>query len=161
MLELLPEIGMLQAERAPCPAMSELASSNSYLYQTHGEPVRGLPHLQALWGEPLSDAQHAALVEAVQRLEARKVVAITGDCGAMLHYQDQVAKLTSRPVLLSALLQAPLLATIFRADEQVLVLTADKRATTDAVLQQLLLRTGLPSHALGRFPLVGWHADCG
>ena len=42
------------------------------------------------------------------------VMAITGDCGAMLHYQREVAKMTKTPVLLSALLQAPLLATVFQ-----------------------------------------------
>ena len=128
---------MLKTERAVYPpAMSELSSTNSYLYQTHGESVVGLPYLQALKGEPLSEAQTAALVDAVKRLEARNVVAITGDCGAMLHYQDIVAKLTTKPVLLSALLQAPLLATTFRPTEQVLVITSDKRATTDEVQHQ-------------------------
>lgn len=155
-LELLPDIGMLKTERAVYPpAMSDLSSTNSYLYQTHGTAIAGLPYMQALRGEPLTDAQRKSLSLAVRRLEAKKVVAITGDCGAMLHYQHQVAALSTRPVLLSALLQAPLLATTFKSDEQVLVITSDKTVTTDAVLKSLLLKTGLPTHALERFPLLG------
>ena len=104
-LELLPDIGMLKTERAVYPpAMSDLSSTNSYLYQTHGTAIAGLPYMQALRGEPLTDAQRKSLSLAVRRLEAKKVVAITGDCGAMLHYQHQVAALSTRPVLLSALL---------------------------------------------------------
>jgi len=114
-LEQLPDIGVLRTVRAKYPpAMSELSNTNSYLYETHASVVAGLPYSQALAGGPLSDAQRASLQAAVKRLEAKKVVAITGDCGAMLHYQREVAKMTKTPVLLSALLQAPLLATVFQ-----------------------------------------------
>lgn len=133
-LELLPDIGMLKTERAVYPpAMSDLSSTNSYLYQTHGTAIAGLPYMQALRGEPLTDAQRKSLSLAVRRLEAKKVVAITGDCGAMLHYQHQVAALSMRPVLLSALLQAPLLATTFKSDEQ--ARRAPRRATAPTASQ--------------------------
>jgi len=155
-LEQLPHIGMLCTERAVYPpAMSALSSTNSYLYQTQSETVAGLSYLQALEAGPLTDAQHAALKASIAALEAKKAVAITGDCGAMLHYQDAAAKMTKLPVLLSSLLQAPLLSTTFAADELVLVVTSDKRATTEAKLKEMLLVTGLPAADASRFVLVG------
>ena len=107
-LELLPDVGVLRTERDFYPpAMSDLTTTNSYLYQTHPATIKGLPYEQVLAASPLSGEQHAALEAAVRALEAKKVVAITGDCGALIHSQTYVAKMTRTPVLLSALLQVP------------------------------------------------------
>ena len=155
-LEQLPDIGMLQTERAVYPpAMSELSSTNSYLYQLKVSRVRGLAYRQALEGGALTDEQVAALREAVAALEAKQVVAITGDCGAMINYQHEVSQMTRLPVLLSPLLQAPLLATVFRRSEKVLVVASDKTATTEAKLAEMLAACGLPASEVSRFSLVG------
>ena len=106
-LDLLPDIGMLPSERSVYPpAMSELTETNSYFYQINPVTVAGLKFTDALKGRPLTAVQRAALRVAVKELEDRKVEAITGDCSAMLVYQEEVMAMTKVPVLLSALLQA-------------------------------------------------------
>ena len=106
-LDQLPDIGMLRSERKVYPpSMSELTETNSYLYQIHPATVGGLKFEDALEGKLLSDAQRTALADAIKVLEAKKCKAITGDCSAMLHYQEEVLAMTKLPVLLSALLQA-------------------------------------------------------
>jgi len=155
-LEQLPDIGQLRSERDFYPpAMEDLSSTNSYLYSTVPATVAGLPYAQALEAGPLTAAQLDALAEAVASLEAQKVVAITGDSGAMLHYQQEVTKMTTLPVVLSSLLQAPLLASVFAADEQVLVMTSDATVTTAAKLAEHLTACGVPAADVSRFVLVG------
>jgi len=155
-IELLPDIGVLRSERPFYPpAMSELTETNSYLYQIQPAIVSGLKFADTLEGKPLSAEQRASLAAAVKELESRKVLAITGDASSMLHYQEEVTKMTKLPVLLSALLQAPLLAAVYSKAEKILVITSDATVTTPAKLAQLLLKCGVTQEDVPRFVLVG------
>ena len=58
----------------------------------------------------------------------------------MMHYQKEVRALCKVPCFVSALLQAALLVSLFAADEEVLVLTANG-AALDAHLPSLYPRT--------------------
>ena len=155
-LEKLPDLGMLRSERAVYPpTMPDLTETNKYLYQIHPATVKGLTYEDALAGVDLSAAQQEALEAAVKELEQQGVLAITGDCSAMLKYQPAVQKLTSLPVCLSSLLQAPLLAAVFSAQEQVLVLTSDASSTPPESISQQLRAVGVSEEDIPRFIVVG------
>ena len=64
-------------------------------------------------GKPLDAAQTKALKAAIDKLDQLGVVAITGDCGAFVHYQVEARKMTATPMVLSPLMQAPMLAAMY------------------------------------------------
>jgi Asp/Glu/hydantoin racemase len=55
------------------------------------------------------------------------VKAITGDCGFMILFQEQLASEFNVPVFMSSLLQLPFISRMLRAGEKVGVITADSR----------------------------------
>ena len=63
-------------------------------------------HEQLRQGASLSSAQTRSLRDAVQSLERRGAVAITGDCGAWGRLQQKATECTALPVALTPLLQA-------------------------------------------------------
>jgi len=155
-LALLPDVGVLRTERPFYPpAMSDLTHTNKYLYETQPALIKGLTYLDALQGVTLSEEQLASLRAAVAELDAKGVLAITADCSAMVAYQPLVAQMTSTPVVLSCLLQAPLLMTMYAAEEKILVLTSDSTTTTEEKLAAALLECGVAQSDLPRFVLKG------
>lgn len=66
-----------------------------------------------------------SMIAAIHRLEAAGVDYITGNCGFMMNFQEFVVSKTKIPVLMSALMQMPLIATAFGEDQKILVLTAN------------------------------------
>lgn len=155
-VELLPDVGVLRTERPFYPpAMSDITMANKYLYETQPALVKGLTYLEALEGVSLSAEQEASLKSAVAELDGKGVLAITADCSAMVAYQQAVAQMTSTPVVLSSLLQAPLLMTMYAAEEKVLVLTSDSSTTNEGKLAAALLKCGVAVEDLPRFVLKG------
>lgn len=74
----------------------------------------------------------------------------------MLHYQVATATKTKVPVLLSPLLQAPLLACILKEHESILVITADSKQFGEAELRRCLVGANLvDERAASRFVLKG------
>ena len=83
--------------------------------------------------DELTPSQLKALNEAVKALDAQGVIAITGDCGAFVHCQKEVRKLTKTPVALSSLMQAPLLASMYTQEEKAIIFPqTDAHAHTHA-----------------------------
>ena len=70
--------------------------------------------------------------------QAGPLVGISGNCGFMMWYQARVRELTSTPVFMSALVQAPLVEAAIGRDAKVLLLTANSKTL-------LAARTGLPA----------------
>lgn len=65
------------------------------------------------------------MVEAARELEREGVKAITGDCGFMALYQQEVSRAVSVPVFLSSLLQLSFITSIIPSDKKVGVVTAN------------------------------------
>jgi len=63
-------------------------------------------------------------VEAAKKLEARGVKAITGDCGYIVKYQQDIARAVSVPVITSSLLLVPLVYRMLAENKKVGILTA-------------------------------------
>jgi hypothetical protein len=81
-----------------------------------------------------------AFVQAAKELEAQGVRAITGNCGYMLAYQGEVAAAVSIPVLMSSLLQVPLLLSMLGRQHQLGVLVANGGRVDEAMIAQTGLR---------------------
>jgi hypothetical protein len=77
-----------------------------------------------------------AVLKAGKALVREGVRAVTGDCGFMVIYQDELAAELGVPVFMSSLLQIPFLARTIAACEKVGIVTADSRVLDDLVLRK-------------------------
>lgn len=71
-------------------------------------------------------------IRAARELEADGVRAITGSCGFMARFQEQIASELTVPVFLSSLLQLPLVRLMHGPRATIGVLTASRQALTEA-----------------------------
>ena len=74
------------------------------------------------------------MVDAARELEREGVKAITGDCGFMALYQQEVSRAVSVPVFLSSLLQLSFITSIIPGDRKVGVVTAN----ADSLIPELV-----------------------
>jgi len=118
--------------------------------------VAGLDLATVRGAKPLSAAQAGALDAALAELEKQNAISIVSDSGLMVHYQMATAAKTKVPVLLSPLLQAPLLACILKDHETVLVITGDSKQFSETDLSRCLVGSQLvDERAASRFVLKG------
>lgn len=73
-------------------------------------------------------------IEAAQALEREGVKAITGSCGFLALYQQEIADAVNVPVFISSLIQVPLVSRFLKRDQKVGVVVANSDALTDAHL---------------------------
>ncbi len=66
-------------------------------------------------------------VEAGRELVREGVKAITGNCGFMIFYQDQMAQAFDVPVFMSSLLQLPFISRLLKPGEKVGIITANSK----------------------------------
>ena len=76
-------------------------------------------------------------VRAAQELEREGVMAITGSCGFLALFQDQLADSVNIPVFASSLIQIPMVSRMLRRDQKVGILTACKSTLTEAHLKSV------------------------
>jgi len=74
-------------------------------------------------------------VDAGMELAKEGVRAITGDCGYMVVFQQELAKRLPVPVFMSSLMQAPFIARMLKPEQEVGVIVANRRALTDKHLK--------------------------
>lgn len=161
-LKQLPKIGLLRTVRASHPpAMADLTQTNRYLYTTVPREIEEIKHGEILQAEDLTAVQAQAIADAVKELESRNCLAIAGDDASFVHYQHVVANMTNLPVVLSPLLQAPLIASMFNPTELVLVITADTETLTSETLKKALTKVGLSPDDCERFVLAGCRCVAG
>lgn len=67
------------------------------------------------------------VIEAARELEKMGVRAITSDCGFMVRYQERVARAVDTPVILSSMLQLPVIERSIGAGRKVGIVTANSR----------------------------------
>lgn len=72
----------------------------------------------------------ALFVDAARQLEALGVAAITGSCGFMILFQQEIADAVKVPVFMSSLIQIPLVQTMLQRDQVVGILTANRECLT-------------------------------
>ncbi len=75
------------------------------------------------------------VIKAAHDLKKNGVRAITGDCGFMAIYQENLAEQLDLPVFMSSLLQVPFMSRLIGQRDKIGILTANSNALTSAVLQ--------------------------
>jgi len=74
-------------------------------------------------------------IEAARGLEQEGVMAITGSCGFLALFQDELADAVDIPLFTSSLIQIPLVHRMLRRSQKVGILTASKSTLTDGHLK--------------------------
>jgi hypothetical protein len=130
------DIGILMLD-CFCPFVpGDVGNAYSYPYPVLYHMVPGLTSPVVHSGGQEAVTQ---LVEAARYLESQGVKAITSDCGYMLHYQEIVSASVNIPVMLSALLQLPFVASTISKNQSIGILCANDKSLT-----QRLIDTAFP-----------------
>ena len=131
-------VGILQIDYVYTPVLGDVDNANTFGFHTRFARVKGLTFERAQRGD-YDDTLRAAFLEAIAELKkAGPLVGISGNCGFMMWYQARVRELTSTPVFMSALMQAPLVEAAIGRDAKVLLLTANSKRLLAA--RNVLLR---------------------
>ncbi|KAK3235754.1 hypothetical protein CYMTET_54067 [Cymbomonas tetramitiformis] len=145
-------IGVLRLDYHYPPLGGDIDSQDSYGYQVVFKQVDGLTFEMAQAGK-MSKTVEKNMKGAIQFLEEKDVVGITGDCGFMMAYQVFVRQQTDLPVFMSSMMQAPMLIAAFEKEAKFAILTANSKSL-EPNLEMLLEECGMHVDS-DRFVVVG------
>jgi Asp/Glu/hydantoin racemase len=91
----------------------------------------------------------ARMIEAAKEMEEAGVKAITTSCGFNAIFQKELANAVAVPVFASSLLQVPLVYQMLNKDQQVGIITADKKHLTRAHLECAGVASSIPVCIMG------------
>jgi hypothetical protein len=106
----------------------DVGNATSYSYPVCFRVVEGATHSRFIKAGDRSLVD--GFISAAKDLEENGVRAITGDCGFMALFQQEVASCVNVPVFLSPLLLVPMVSRMIRKDQAVGILTADSTSLT-------------------------------
>jgi hypothetical protein len=129
-------IGILQLDCSLPFIPGDVDNASTYRYPVLYKVVPGLSTAACLRGAP---DLAAAAVEAARELEGQGVRAISSDCGFMLQFQEAVREAVRLPVLMSSLLQLPMIASSIAPSRAIAVITAN----SDNLTADFLARNGI------------------
>lgn len=134
------DIGILILDAAyPC-VPGNVGNATSFPFPIRYQEVHGASIDRLLNQRDPALAQ--AFIEAAQELEARGVRAITGACGFMALFQQEVAASVGIPVGLSSLLQIPMIHALCGGTMG--IITADSRRLTDRHFEACQVSGAIP-----------------
>ena len=123
-------IGILCLESLFPKPRGHMRNPLTYRFPTVTRVIRGVDIPRLLFN-PTPDLLEP-FIQAAKELEADGVQAITGSCGFMARFQNQIAAELHIPVFLSSLLQLPLVRLMHGEKASIGVLTASRQALTPA-----------------------------
>ncbi len=126
-------IGVLGLESYFPKPPGHIKNPSSFRFPIVHKVIKGVT-VKKLLREP-SAAQLDLFIAAARELEAEGVRAITGSCGFLALFQQELADAVNVPVFMSSLLQVPLVHRMLRPQQKVGVITAHKESLTPAHLQ--------------------------
>lgn len=137
-------IGILLVDCVTPFIPGDVGNATTYSYPVLYETVRGvtLERLINQGDQTLVDS----IIEAAKKMERIGVRAISSDCGYMVRYQKKVAAAVNIPVILSSLVQLPLLEQTTGPDKKIGIICANKQRLTPELLEIAGLRD--PSRAV-------------
>lgn len=111
----------------------DVGNASTFPYPVLYETVPGvtLERLINQGDESLVDS----IIEAARKMERLGVRAITSDCGYMVRYQEKVASAVDVPVILSSLVQLPLMERTIGPIKKIGIICANKSRLTPQLLQ--------------------------
>jgi len=121
-----PCLGVVRLDYNYPPAAGDTDSPASFGYDVTYRVCPGLTFEIAQAGH-FQEKVERNFAEAIKYLENRGCVAITGDCGFMMAFQVLARKIATKPVFMSSMVQCPLIACAYDANDQILVLTANEK----------------------------------
>ncbi len=128
------DIGILLLDsRAPF-IQGDVGNAKSYAYPVRFKRVEGLT-VERIFAYDLSFVDK--MIEGARELEREGVRAITGDCGFMALYQQEVKEAVRIPVFLSSLIQIPFIKATLPRSARVGIITANAQALTEEVFRAL------------------------
>jgi Asp/Glu/hydantoin racemase len=111
-------------ERIPCPPGTP-GNPTTFSHPVIYEVVKGTDIESLIC---LNDPDSGpAFLEAAQALVDKGVAAITGNCGLMIVHQASLAKALPVPVLMSSLMQLPMVAAMLSARKRIGIMASSKR----------------------------------
>ncbi len=118
-----------------CPFIpGDVGNATSYDYPVRFKKVQGLT-VQKIF--ELDSKYLFAMIEAAKELQREGVRAITGDCGFMAIYQEELKEQLNLPVFLSSLLQIPFIRSMLKSKEKLGIITANAEVLTEKVFQKI------------------------
>jgi Asp/Glu/hydantoin racemase len=127
-------IGILLLENYAPFIPGDVANATTYSYPVRFQRVEGLT-VERIFKHDLTYLE--AMLKAGKELAREGVRAITGDCGFMAIYQEELARSLQVPVFLSSLLQIPFISTIIGQGRKIGVVTASAAALDEFVFRQI------------------------
>ncbi|MEN3293826.1 MAG: hypothetical protein V7642_3079 [Burkholderiales bacterium] len=111
----------------------DVGNASTFDFPVLFETVPGAT-LERLTG-PGDDSLTDDLIRAAKKMERMGVRAITSDCGYMVRYQERVADAVDVPVILSSLVQLPMLETTISAGKRIGIICSVKKYLTPELLE--------------------------
>jgi aspartate/glutamate racemase len=128
------DIGILLLDsRAPF-IQGDVGNAKSYAYPVRFKRVEGLT-VERIFAHDRTFLE--AMIEGARELEREGVRAVTGDCGFMALYQQEVKEAVRIPVFLSSLIQIPFIKATLPQSARVGIITANADSLTDALFAKL------------------------
>lgn len=119
----------------------DVGNATTYDYPVRYKPIYGWTFEQLYTKD---QKMKNKVIEMAQELEAEGVRAITGDCGYMAQYQEDIANAVDIPVFMSSLLQVPFISKMLKKGEKVGILCANSEALDDSLLEAVGIDESYP-----------------
>ena len=125
-------IGILLIDCSTPFIPGDVGNASTYNYPVIYKTVPGVTLERLIEKGDLSLTEK--VIETAKELEKTGVRAITSDCGYMIHFQRQVAAELSIPVLMSSLIQVPLLERTIGKNQKIGIICANRKKLTPDLL---------------------------
>jgi len=131
-----PALGILRLDDEH-PALPEHYLHGTFLgYKVIYRRVPGLTFEICASGQMPPEVQEC-FIEAIQWLETKGAIAISGDCGLMLNFQDLARDSSSRLVFTSSLLQMPMVTMSLESYYKIAIFSTADGTHTDVLLEAI------------------------
>lgn len=127
-------VGILLLDSGAPFIQGDVGNATTYDYPVRFKRIDGLT-VARIFAHDRSFVEK--MVAGARELEREGVKAITGDCGFMAIYQDEVKSAVDIPVLLSSLLQIPFIKSTLPAAAKIGILTANTSALTSDLFERI------------------------
>ena len=122
-----PSLGVVRLDYDYAPAPGDIDHPGSFGYNVIYRVVPGLTFEMCEKGK-MPDEIKERFVKAIKWLDAKGVVAITGDCSFFMNFQTLAREVTHRPVFMSAMCAMPSVMVTYAKHEQIAVFTANSKS---------------------------------
>ncbi len=130
-------IGILMLDTFTPFIPGDVGNASTYSFPVRFETVKGLT-VKRIFNK--DQTAYDSLLESAQNLAAQGVKAITGDCGFMAIFQQELANKMDIPIFLSSMLQVQFMASLFGKNSQVGIISANGNSIND---KSLLTEVGI------------------